>query len=102
MQDRYNNLTGSDYVDIGKNLFGTGVTVYTKEKERQIAQAQANALRDKGLSEIEVAKIMQQTEKLKLEAIQSSANAKSKTLYIALGVGAVVVLGVVIYAVTRK
>ena len=106
MQDRYNNLTGADYTDIGKTLFGGGVSVYTKEKDRQIAQAQANALRDKGLSEIEVAKIMQETERLKLEALKSGAGggtkAGSKTLYIALGVGAVVILGVVIFAVTRK
>jgi hypothetical protein len=102
----YNNLTGAEYTTIGTSLFG-GVTGYLSSKEQtKSAEAQARALREQGLSQIEVAKIMQETERLKLEALKSGGGAGtgagSKTLYIALGVGAVVILGVVIFAVTRK
>lgn len=100
----YYNLTGEQYVDIGKSLFG-GVTGFLgSENQRKAAEAQAKALREQGLSQIEVAKIMQETERLKLEQAKAGAGtgAGSKTLYIALGVGAVVILGVVVFAVTRK
>lgn len=100
----YNNLTGAEYTAIGTSLFG-GVTGFLGSKEqRKASEAQAEALRQQGLSQIEVAKIMQETERLKLEQAKAGTGAKagSKTLYIALGVGAVVILGVVIFAVTRK
>jgi len=102
--ESYNNLTGAEYTNIGTSLFG-GVTGFLNSKENRKAQeAQAQALIEQGLSQIEVAKIMQETERLKLEALKNSGtvNAGSKTLYIALGVGAVVILGVVIFAATRK
>ena len=106
MQDRYNNLTGSDYLTGGLGLVNTAGTYFGSVEQRKAQQAQAEALRQQGLSQIEVAKIMQETERLKLEALKSGAGAGtgagSKTLYIALGVGAVVILGVVIFAVTRK
>lgn len=105
MQDMYNNLTGSDFLTAGTGVLTTAGTYFGSVEQRKAQQAQAEALRQQGLSQIEVAKIMQETERLKL-AQQQSGGAKtgagSKTLYIALGVGAVVVLGVVIFAVTRK
>jgi len=105
MQERYNNLTGTDYTNIGTSLYG-GVAGFLNSKEnKKASQAQADALIAQGKSQVEVAKIMQETERLKLEALKSGAGSNtggSKTLYIALGVGAVVVLGVVVFAVTRK
>lgn len=102
----YNNLTGAEYTTIGTSLFG-GVTGFLGSKEqRKAAEAQANALIKQGYSQIEVAKIMQETERLKLEQARAGGSAGTgagnTTLYIALGVGAVVILGVVIFAVTRK
>ena len=105
MQDRYNNLTGTDYTNIGTSLFGGATSYFGNVEQRKAQEAQANALIQQGLSQVEVAKIMQETERLKLEQAKSGAGKNttgSKTLYIALGVGAVVVLGVVIFAVTRK
>ena len=104
MQDRYNNLTGSEYTAIGTSLFG-GVTGWLGSKEnRRGLEAQADALRAKGLSEVEVAKLMLEAKKLDLEAAKLGGGTKSGStaLYIGLGVGAVVILGVVIFAVTRK
>jgi hypothetical protein len=104
MQERYNNLTGAQYTDIGTKVFG-GIADYLGAKElTKGQQAQAKALIEQGKSQIEVARIMQETERLKLEQAKAGGGAKagSKTLYIALGVGAVVILGAVIFAVTRK
>lgn len=106
MQDRYNNLTGSEYLTGGLDAFGKVTGYFGSVEARKGAQAQADALIAQGKSNVEVARIMQETERLKLEALKSGASAGtgagSKTLYIALGVGAVVILGVVIFAVTRK
>jgi hypothetical protein len=101
----YNNLTGTEYTQIGTSLFG-GVSGWLTSKEyAKGKEKEAQALREQGLSQVEVAKIMQETERLKLEALKSGGagtKAGSPVLYIALGVGAVIILGVVIFAVTRK
>lgn len=133
MQDRYSNVTGfnsSDYTlptfnfststpsststtssgfdwgSLGIGLLTTGGGIFAGEQQRKASKAQADALIAQGKSQVEVARIMQETERLKLEQLKSGATAGttagSKTLYIALGVGAVVVLSVVIFAVTRK
>ena len=93
-----------DWMGLGLGVLSTGGTIYSSEQQRKAAEAQAKALMQQGLSQVEVAKIMQETERLKLEQAKAGAGATtgSKTLYIALGVGAVVILGVVIFAVTRK
>lgn len=105
MQERYSNLTGGEYTTIGTSLFG-GITGFLGSQEnKKAAQAQANALIAQGKSQVEVARIMQETERLKLaqqQQLQSGGGAGSKTLIIALGVGAVIILGVVVFAVTRK
>jgi hypothetical protein len=93
-----------DWMGLGLGVISTGGTIYSSEQQRKASEAQANALRAKGLSEVEVAKLMLEGKKLELEQAKLGAGATtgSKTLYIALGVGAVVILGVVIFAVTRK
>ena len=105
MQDTYSNLTGSEYTQIGTSLFG-GVTGWLGSKEQtRASQAQADALIKQGLSQVEVARIMQETERMKLESAKANVSAKpseNKTLYIALAVGGVVILGGIIFAVTRK
>jgi hypothetical protein len=95
---------GFDWGGLGLGLLQTGGTIFASKEQRKSAEAQANALRAKGLSEIEVAKIMLEGKKLELEQAKLGAGSGSgsKTLYIALGVGAVVILGVVVFAVTRK
>jgi hypothetical protein len=106
MQDTYSNLTGAEWGGIGTGILGTAGTYFGSVEQRKAAQAQAEALRQQGLTQLEIARVQQQTKLAELEALKSGAGATtgagSKTLYIALGVGAVVVLGVVIFAVTRK
>lgn len=105
MQNMYNNITGSEYLTGGIDVFGKVTGYFGSQENRKAAQAQADALIAQGKSQVEVAKIMQQTKLLELEALKSGGGKKSTnntTLYIALGVGGVVVLGLVIFAVTRK
>jgi CHASE3 domain sensor protein len=106
MQNMYNNITGSEYLSGGIDVFGKVTGYFSSQEERKSAQIQADALIAQGKSQVEVAKIMQQTKLLELEALKSGAGKNTKAgstaLYIGLGVGAVVILGVVIFAVTRK
>lgn len=105
MQSEFNNITGAEYLSGGIDVFGKVVGIFASKEERRAAQAQADALIAQGKSNVEVARIMQETKRLELEAIKlgGGKNAKgSNILYIGLGVGAVVILGVVIFAVTRK
>lgn len=128
MQEEYNNFTGGtwdlsqytggtttttpksakfDWAGLGTSLLTAGGGIYASEQQRKAAQAQADALIAQGLSQVEVQKLILEGKRLDLELAKSGgagAGTKdgNKTLYIALGVGAVVVLGIVIFAVTRK
>jgi len=109
--EQYNNSNGSGsslatWTNLGGNLISGGLNYFSKQKEADAIRAQADALRAKGASEVQVAELMVEAKKLELEAAKAGSGAKtgagSTALYIGLGVGAVVILGVVIFAVTRK
>jgi hypothetical protein len=93
-----------DYLGAGTTLLNAGLTIFGATENRKNAEAQANALREKGYSEVEVAKIMLEAERVKLEGIKAGGGAKTgnNTLLIGLGVGGVVVISIIIFAVTRK
>ena len=94
-----------DWAGLGSSLLTVGGGIYATEQQRKSAQAQADALIAQGMSQVEVQKLILEGKRLDLELAKSGAGKNTqgnKTLYIALGVGAVVVLGVVIFAVTRK
>jgi hypothetical protein len=101
------NTGGSSFASwsaLGGNLISGGLNYFGKQKEADAIRAQADALRAKGASEVEVAKLMLEAKRIELEQAKLGGGAKtgSSALYIGLGVGAVVILGVVIFAVTRK
>lgn len=95
-----------DWAGLGSSILTAGGGIYASEQQRRAAQAQADALIAQGLSQIEVQKLILEGKRLDLEFAKSGVGAGtkagSKTLYIGLGIGAVVILGVVIFAVTRK
>lgn len=97
--------TAEDWTKAGGTVFGGVTTIWGAKEQTKASQAQADALIKQGLSQVEVARIMQETERMKLESAKAGAGVKTsgnKTLYIALAVGGVVVLGGIIFAVTRK
>jgi hypothetical protein len=130
MQDRYNNVGGGSTFDFSVfntpktttttpaktggfdwggtigGVLGAGSTIYASEQQRKIAQKQAEALIAQGVSQERVQQLILEGKRLDLETAKAGggagAGAGSKTLYIALGIGGVLILGVVIFAVTRK
>jgi hypothetical protein len=96
-----------DWAGLGSSILTAGGGIYASEQQRKAAQAQADALIAQGMSQIEVQKLILEGKRLDLELAKSGGSAGgstggNKTLYIALGIGGVVILGVVIFAVTRK
>lgn len=132
MKEQYNNFTGGtwdlsqytggtsttsttttpksgkfDWAGLGSSILTAGGGIYASEQQRKAAQAQADALIQQGLSQIEVQKLILEGKRLDLELAKSGGSAVTntggnKTLYIALGIGGVLILGLVIFAVTRK
>jgi len=97
--------SGFDWFGTGKQVVDLGVRIWSSDQERKNAQKQADALIAQGVSAERVQQLILEGKKLDLETAKASAGgvkSGSTTLYIALGVGAVVILGVVIFAVTRK
>jgi hypothetical protein len=94
-----------DWGGLGSALLTVGGGIYASEQNRKNAQAQADALIRQGMSQIEVQKLILEGKRLDLEASKNAvAGGKSGNtlLYVGLGIGGVLVLGVVIFAVTRK
>lgn len=78
---------------------GTGLIATNQQKQLLNQQAQIEA--DKAKNQLALAQL--QLENTRIMASGASAGASGNTmLYVGLGVGAVVILGVVIFAVTRS
>jgi beta-lactamase class D len=89
---------------IAPSLVGLGTGLILNNQAVQNARGQANATQEQQLRDLEIAK---QNEKnillAKMANQQTPVKEKSNLpLYIGLGVGGVVILGIVIFAVTRK
>jgi hypothetical protein len=98
--------SGFDYAGVGLGLVNTAGTIYASEQARKGAIAQANALIAQGVSAERVQQLILEGKRLDLETAKAGVGTGNtggnKTLYIALGIGGVVILGLVIFAVTRK
>jgi hypothetical protein len=97
--------TGKNLISQGiSSLFSFGISAFSSNQERQNLKGQANIVAQQGQSALAVEQERTKQAQLALEAAKAQGGAKSGStaLYIALGVGAVVILGVVIFAVTRK
>lgn len=78
---------------------GTGLVASNQQKQLLNQQAQIEA--DKAKNQLALAQL--QLEATKAQALGASAGGSGNTmLYVGLGVGAIVILGVVIFAVTRS
>ena len=97
--------------DIGKNsiasgisnLLGLGVTLVGANQQEKLLRGQANISAQQNQTALEVERERTLQARLALEASKSQPASKANTaLYIGLAVGGVVVLGGIIFAVTRK
>jgi 4-hydroxyphenylpyruvate dioxygenase-like putative hemolysin len=103
--DGYSNLTGGDYTNIGTTLFGGITGIISSNNALHSAQAQADAIRDGNASALAIEQEKTKQALINAQAGLNQASAKpsgNKTLYIALGIGGALVLGLVIFLVTRK
>jgi len=97
--------SGFDWLGAGKQVVDLGVRIWSSDQERKNAQKQADALIKQGISAERVQELINEGKRLDLETAKAGVvggKSGSKTLYIALGIGGVLVLGVIIFAVTRK
>jgi hypothetical protein len=97
--------TGKNLISQGiSSLFSFGISAFSSNQERQNLKGQANIVAQQGQSALAVEQERTKQAQLALEAAKAGGGAKSGStaLYIGLGVGAVVILGIVIFAVTRK
>ena len=78
--------------------------VISSNAQSDALNRQAQIANQNNQTALELARIQQETARINLASASkdTSATGSNKNLYIALGVGGVVVLGVVIFAVTRK
>jgi len=94
-----------DYGGLATSLIGGVGGFFNSKNNLKASQVQADAMLQSGQLSLEAQKLALEGEKLKSQTALALAQAKPQgntTLYIALGVGGVLVLGLVIWAVTRK
>jgi hypothetical protein len=101
------NATGSNtssYVDSGVQLLSTIAGGISADKNRKALLEQARIQAESSKDQVEIARINAQIEAQKLEVLKGkSTGTKDNTgLYIGLGVGGVLILGLVVYLVVKK
>lgn len=107
LKNEFLNQDGFDYAGTIKSGAEFFTSIFgskdAKEQSRAI-QAQANAQLKASETQLEIARLNAQTEASKLDFLKNKpSDGKSNTgLYIGLGVGGVLVLGLVVYFVVKK
>jgi uncharacterized protein HemX len=84
------------------SVLGLGVAAFGSKQQRDLAREQANNAKEIADRQLQVAQINQQTALAQLQGAKEGDGKSNLPLYIGLGVGGVLVLGLVIFAVTRK
>jgi len=90
-----------DWGALTGQVIGAGKDVYGSTQEAKAARDAAAAQVKNNETALQLAQINQDTVKLQLSGAQAVPSSNT-TLYIVLGVGGVLVLGLTIFAVTRK
>lgn len=91
-----------DYGQLVGGVLTAGTGIFGATQNTKAAQLAAATAAKNNETALELAKLNQQTEIIKLQGGQPVSAKSNTTLYIALGVGGVLVLGLTIFAVTRK
>jgi len=101
----FNSPSGQNIISQGVGaLFNFAGTAFASNQARQDLKGQANIVAQQGQNQLSVAQEQTKQAQLALETarLQGAGGGGSTALYIGLGVVGVVVLGVVIFAVTRR
>jgi hypothetical protein len=88
-----------------ESLLGLGGGLILSNQEKQKAKGQANDAKTIAEAQVRAGELALQTAQLQLQAQQSggSGGAKSNTgLYVGLGIGGAVILGLVVYLAVKK
>ena len=94
-----------DWVGAGTNLFGTVTSYFSNQSNANALRDQANASRDASNAQADAIKYKadKDLEALKLQLAAGGQKKSDNTLlYVGLGVGGVIVIGLIAYAATRK
>lgn len=105
MGDFFSSQAGQSSIGSGINaLLGLGTSAFSANQQKQLLKGQANISAQANQSALAVEQERTRQAQLALQTVQTQgAKGSSNTmLYVALGIGGVVVLGAVIYAVTKK
>lgn len=86
------------------SLLGLGTGLVLSNQEKQMAKGEANTAKELADKQIQAQQLAYQTAQLQLQAQQGAGgSSKSNTgLYVGLGVGGVVILGLVVYLAVKK
>jgi hypothetical protein len=99
----YANATG-DWISAGTSIIGGTLGFFGSQKQSDAIKAQANAQAKTAQAQLQIAQINQQTKLAELEALKNQGvPTKSNTgLYVGLGLGGAVILGLVVYLAVKK
>lgn len=98
----YSNLTGSDWTSIGTKTVDAILTGVSTKAQADASRREAETALKNNETAKEIALIGLQTAQINAGGKSNQPQSSNKTLYIALGIGGVLVLGLTIFAVTRK
>lgn len=93
----------SDYLGAGTNVLSSALGYFSNQDNNNAVRDQANAQLQASQNALQAAQIKAETD-LKIAALQLSQKPKQNNtlLYVGLGVGGLLVVGLIAFAVTRK
>jgi len=96
-----NSSTGSNAIS---SLLGLGTGLIVANQQKQLAQGQSNDAKAIAEAQIKAQELAYQTAQLQLQAQQTpkATGGSNTALYVGLGVGGVVILGLVVFLAVKK
>jgi hypothetical protein len=105
VDEKYLNLTGDNWTSLISSGIGGVGSILGSSSAKKTAQIQADAMLQSGQLSLQAQQLALEGKKIDAQTALALAQGKPQgntMLYVALGIGGVLVLGVVIWAVTRK
>lgn len=98
----FSTEAGQNTISQGVNsVLGLGTSLIATNQQKQLLNQQAQIEADKAKNQLAIAQLQLEASRAQSQAV-SAGGSGNTMLYVGLGVGAVVILGVVIFAVTRS